>query len=430
MNSHKPLAVSVRVGCGLLVGAAAVLFREPTALAETPASPQKSIPSNEQESRLQSLRRFVENTTDLKAILDRYGRFIEQYKGTPAAAEAEKDAATWRQRLEKGMLKVGASWVTPAERDALKAQATETARRARDAMIGGFTKEAEALVRQALEQDPSNVGATYLNGLVLYQQNQVVPARKCFEAVVAALAKSPDGAALNNLAVMQSRVAQQGQQPPPSTGLTLYGQAMLASPGNAEILHNVAEALHALPANQRTTVVAENASRLYELQQSELVKKMERQGKFPWGTSWVDRPTLTKLEAAEKEIQKRVKTISDEYEKLQKSIDAIDGDVEGNRKVMQLMSNATSYRDASGKVVTRPLPVRYYDLQRQNEKLAKDRQGLVREQSSLRSQAALAERELPLQKFTGTQKLIGAGETPLFDQPKSAATTRATTKPS
>src|ERR1700761_1968010 len=48
-------------------------------------------------NRLASLRRAVENLSDIKIILDRYKSFLDQNAGTPAAQEAEKYVARSRE---------------------------------------------------------------------------------------------------------------------------------------------------------------------------------------------------------------------------------------------------------------------------------------------------------------------------------------------
>lgn len=413
MGNRKHTAVPWRVGCAIV----GTLFAGvPAAVAQTPVGGEKVVRPTETETRLQSLRRSVENATDIKIILDRYARFIEQYKESPVAKEAERDAATWKDRQAKGMVKVGPRWVTPAERETLKAKARATAIEARDAMVQLRMAEGEALVRQALEEDPANIGATYLNGLLLYGQNQKAAAKKCFEAVAAVVPL--EGPTLNNLAVIQWGFSQ------PSLAMKLYEQAMVASRMNKEILRNAAEAINALPPNQKTTIVAKNAIRVYDTQQEQLAKKLEQEGLYPWGATWVDQATLTRLQGVEKQVQLKVSALSIDYDKVQKQVDDLDKDVEANEKAMRIMESATSYRDAKGVTQTRPLPPRYYEVQSLNNKLAIDRSALLRKQNDLRSQATLAEQEIPIKKFSLAQKLIGPEGMPV-----PPATAGATTKP-
>ena len=81
-----------------------------------------------------------------------------------------------------------------------RTKSTDTAMALHDTIKSGRLKEGGVLVDRALVIDPQNVSLQYLNGVVHYQQEQLVPARKAFEAVVAA---APDHApTLNNLAVV------------------------------------------------------------------------------------------------------------------------------------------------------------------------------------------------------------------------------------
>src|SRR5690348_5278354 len=50
-------------------------------------------------SGLLSLRRSVENVNDVRQIIERFKKFIDMHKDTPSAVEAQKDLATWQDRL-------------------------------------------------------------------------------------------------------------------------------------------------------------------------------------------------------------------------------------------------------------------------------------------------------------------------------------------
>src|SRR5262245_51667829 len=52
--------------------------------------------------KLASLRRSVEAFNDPKVVVDRYEKFVEANKNTPALADAMRDLATWHERVEKG----------------------------------------------------------------------------------------------------------------------------------------------------------------------------------------------------------------------------------------------------------------------------------------------------------------------------------------
>ena len=134
-------------------------------------------------SGLLSLRRSVENVSDLKQIIDRFKKFIDTHKDTPAAAEAQKDLAVWQDRLDRGLVKLGSHWVTAEERTKMADQAQALAEQARDMMLHGRVRDADPILQQALDADPQCVPALYLRGVVLYQNNKIVDARKMFETV-------------------------------------------------------------------------------------------------------------------------------------------------------------------------------------------------------------------------------------------------------
>lgn len=390
----------------------------PAAGGQSAASADNLPPANEIQSRLQSLRRSVENSTDIKSILERYARFIEQYKDSPAARDAQADAAAWRDRLEKKMVKVGPRWVTPAEREELKLHARTLADQAREAMLKTRKQEGESLVQKALEEDAGNVLASYLNGVLQFDQNQPQQAKKSFELVATAAPR--EGANLNNLAVVQWNLKQA------AIALKVYEQAMNALPVNKEILHNVAEAVHALPPGQRTTQVAKSAIRVWETQQAQLATKMAKEGLVAWGSTWIDKDQSVKLAALEKDIEQRVAVLSADYDKSQKSVDEIDGSMENNTRLMGNMERASNYRDLKGFQIQKPLPAKYFELQKQNQQFTQDRQALAAKQAEDREKAAKAVAEMPIQKYTGTQRIFGAENAPA--QPVLAAT-RAATKP-
>src|SRR5262245_48395705 len=72
--------------------------------------------------RLASLKRSVESIDDLNQIISRFNAFIQQYKNTPAAAQAEKELAIWQDRLDKRLVKVGGKWVTAEQQEQLVSQ--------------------------------------------------------------------------------------------------------------------------------------------------------------------------------------------------------------------------------------------------------------------------------------------------------------------
>lgn len=375
----------------------------------------------ETESRLQSLRRSVENLSDIKAIIDRYTRFIDQNKDSPITKEAELDLAAWRDRRDKGMVKVGPRWVTTAERDVLKEKGVITAGLARRLMLQGRMKDAEPVLQEALDEDPGNVSAAYLRGYLLFKQEQLPGARKWFESVVAAM--SDHAPTLNNLAVVHWRQNQ------PLPALNYYVQAMLASPLNKEVLNNVAEALNALPQAQRTTTPAKKAFQIFADQDTQLQQKMAESGQYRWGATWVDKAKFEKLQAIERDVQKQLDKMSADFDAIRKKIAGIESDIDSNARRMKSMEETSYTRDAQGNIFRLPLPSRYYDLERENKQLAADRDAEIAKLDALRTAAKLVQQQMPTPKFTSVQQLIGLEGAPLLPPIKTTETTPAAPRP-
>jgi tetratricopeptide (TPR) repeat protein len=219
--------------------------------------------------RLASLRRSAEGMDDPKKVIDRYTAFIKQYPETPAAQEAKNDLKAWEDRQAQGMTKVGDKWVTAAERQAIRQDALTDLTTARDLLVEGRTRDAAPAIEKALAKDPQNPAAHYLKGLVLAKQDQLVPARKEFEAV---LSSAPDHApTLNNLGVILFLT----KQAPAS--LNYYDLAMQAAPGTRRILDNVAEALHGLPEEHRAAAPVKKAVKHFNEQDNMLQGRMAQQ---------------------------------------------------------------------------------------------------------------------------------------------------------
>ena len=105
------------------------------------------------------------------------------------------------------MVKVGSRWVTVEERDALRKNSTAMAGQIRGLLLQGRMKDADTLLQEATENDPTNVSVAFERGYVFYKQEQLAPARKAFELVAAGT--KDHGPTLNNLAVIQWRQNQQ-----------------------------------------------------------------------------------------------------------------------------------------------------------------------------------------------------------------------------
>ena len=154
---------------------------------------------------LASLRRAVESLDDILLIIPRYQRFIAANTDPQVLAEAKLDLQTWQDRQTQGLVKVGTRWVTPDQRGKLRQVSQTESIAARDLLLQNHTEEATELLNQALLDDPQNATAIFIQGVQLYNQNQLTKARDNF-----ALANSiaPNyGPTLNNLAVTAWRSA-------------------------------------------------------------------------------------------------------------------------------------------------------------------------------------------------------------------------------
>jgi len=367
------------------------------------------------EAGLASLRRSVEVLSDINQIIERFERFVSTTKDQAVLAEANKDLATWRQRREQGYIKQGANWVTPEEADKLRTKSLSTAAAARDQFRAGRVQEAESLLQQALNEDPTNPAGLYLRGVMLYRADKLVDARKAFEEVNRQLQQHAP--TLNNLAVIGARQNQHGP------ALTIYDQAMQAQPVNKFILDNVADELGTMPEEARKGKAVERVIRRFTEQDLILQQQLGPQGWFRWGSTWVNQKQLDELKVAEKEVNAQIAALESEFESNKQRVGEIENRIRSNEQQMRDMEGyRRSFRDKDGRVTFLPLPEAYYDLKRENQNLH-DEQGRLQERfNQLREQARRTKQQLPTPKFTGVQQIVGVEGTPLLPAPGAPAT--------
>jgi uncharacterized protein YlxW (UPF0749 family) len=194
--------------------------------------------------------------------------------------------------------------------------------------------------------------------------------------------------------------------------LNFYLQAMAAAPGTRAVLDNVAEALNALPAKERSFPLARKAARVFAEQDTDLQRRMAAAGFYRWGSTWVDRARYERLQAIEKEIKAKIDDLSTQYDATKKKVDQIDADVDDDVRRMRFIEQTSVAVDANGNVVQLPLPARYYELQRDVRQLSADRADYVAKLDGLRAQARRVQAQMPTPRFTGQQRMIGAEGTP------------------
>lgn len=356
--------------------------------------------------RLESLRKSADKMSDLKLIIARYKEYLDRFAGTDAADDALADLKLWEDRRAKHMTRAAGKWVTPEELGVIREEAQASAIKARDAIAAGRLREAGPLLDLALQQDPKNPSAHYLRGVAQYRQEQLGPARKSFDTVLQLL---PDhGPTLNNLAVILWR---QEQYP---GALKYFDAALAAAGGDERIVSNVAEALNALPKEQRDSAATRRVVAQFQAAEASLVKKMEKRGLYRWGAAWVKGSELDQLQDLEREIEAKIADLETEYQRTEDRIEQTDNEIAETQRGIRRIE-ATSYgRDASGRPVRLAYPRVYYDLQRDLATLKQNRADLVAHIESLRQQAKAIRRELPVPRYTGTLKLIETEGTPLI----------------
>lgn len=368
--------------------------------------------------KLLSLRRSVENLDSLSEIIDRYKRFIDQNAGTELAKSAEKEMAVWVDRKERGLVKVAGQWVTPEERDAMQAQTFATVSQARQLIKDARFKEADALLVRAAAADPTNASIQYLRGVLKYRTNEVPAARKAFEAVIEQIPNHMPS--LNNLGVILARQKQDAA----SAGM--FDRAMQAEPRARIVLDNFAEGFNAMTPDQRKPAVVQRALKRFLEQDGQLQQELRDKGLYRWGSTWVNKEQLDELKVAEEKIKGKLDQLAAEFDAAQMRIKTIDDDVAANQRTMQQLALRRSYgQGANGGVVASDLPQRYYDLQAQNDQLARDRAEQVALMQRLRVQAKEVEKQVPTPRYTGVQKIVETEGAPLklpedLDQPTTA----------
>jgi tetratricopeptide (TPR) repeat protein len=371
--------------------------------------------------RLGSLRRAVENISDIDVIIERYESFLTQNTGSPAATAAQQDLDQWRDRQTRGLVKVGSKWVTPQERAQIQQRASGVADQLRQTMKQGRLKEAAAVLDEALADNPTNISLLYLRGVLMYREEQLPPSRKAFEAVFAQAADHAP--TINNLAVILWR------QNALIAALNDYDSAMLAAPVSREILDNVAEALNALPENERKGPVVAKVVRHFKEQDEELQKKQAARGLTRWGATWVTQAEADKLAAQEKDIQSHLDTMSHNFDAIQTRINVIDQTIQADQQEMVQLQSESYARGTTGQVVQLPLPQRYYDLSSEITALQAERPTRVAQQEQLRRDAKVEQQKLPVAKYTGIQKIIDVDGMPVMGSPPPPPTTDPTSQP-
>jgi tetratricopeptide (TPR) repeat protein len=357
-------------------------------------------------SGLLSLRRSVENVSDLRQIIDRFKKFIGSHKETPAALEAQQDLAMWQERLDRGLVKHGTHWVTADAHSKMADRAQELAAQARDLVQHGLVQDADLILQQALGADPQCVPALYLRGVVLYQQNKIPDARKMFEGVNGIT--SDHAPTLNNLGVILWRQSAQGQ------ALSYYDKSITAAPGDKFILDNIAAALAGVSDGQRKSKIWEALHRKFTEQDAHLQELMAAEGWYRWGTAWIDEAAMQKIRDKQNEIDDQIaavlESVKNEREELRQVDDRLASVQERIHRIF--MNTPVPFK---GPWIRMPFPPVYFELQEEEAGLKFQRAGLVPKVDAADAQVERLRSQLPQPSFAGTQKVIGVEGTPMTE---------------
>jgi tetratricopeptide (TPR) repeat protein len=380
-------------------------------------TPAKNVGPQAAAERLESLRHSVENVDDLSEIILRYHRFIDQINDPSALAAAKNDLESWNDRANQKMVKVGKRWILRADRAKLIDEAIGLAAQGRQLMKEGRTRDAEPILNTALDDDPQNVSALYLLGLLRYQQDQFLAARKALD-VVAFLVPN-HAPTLNNLAVVQWR---QRQYVP---ALVSYDGAMLAWPVNKTILDNVAVALSLLPAEYQRSPVAHRATRRFQEQDKLLAEQLAVLGLHRHGTQWISDTDFQKMQEQEKAKQAALDAMAVDFDKAKDRLAEIDRDIDDTESQMHRIEAASYIRDPyTGLLIRLPLPSVYYDLEKDDKREHADRDEQVKKLDAIQQAAKALQQPAPGDKTLDTQQMIGPEGTPLGAVPASQPSTQ------
>ena len=365
--------------------------------------------------RLASLRRSVQNTADLGAIIRKYEAFLRQADaGTPDATAAAAELETWRGRLRDGHVRLGREWVSPAERDRRLASALGRLNEARLLVKAGDLQEAARLARELADEEASAAGGEYLLGVLAVGRDDIAAARGHFRNVHE---REPTHVpTLVNLAALQANFGQ------PQRAMWFLVEAMQTSPGNEPVLNSALEALRLLEPDERDEKNAQRALALFEQQEADLAQAKAEAGLSRWGSTWIDAQGQAAIRAERARVEERVAALKADYDAVAADAQRLDDEIRRNVQSLRQMEQASFRRDADGNYVRLPLPQTYYDIDQLVRQQTAQRQRLGRQMDALDQQAALERANLPQPPFAGKLAFIGEDGVPVTLPPEPPST--------
>lgn len=361
--------------------------------------------SGNQMERLDSLRRSVEAFEDIGIIIDRYRRFIEQVKDKPTIDAALADLKLWQERLDKGLVKVGKRWMTPDQKRQLAVDVIRRVESARRQIKAGDLNAAQRTLDSIAADEPDNLSAEYLEGVILQQQGKTRDAEARFIVVLKSIpAHAPT---LHNLALLNARQ----KQWPAAAGM--MEQALASEPNVQMLIDAAAELLELLPDDQQKNAAAQKLAQRFAEQDAALQTTMAARQMYRWGAKWVNQATRDQLVEAEKEVKKRLDELQGDFDLTQNRIDRIDVEITQNERTLREIESRSYIRAGDGSYIRVPYPPAYYDIQRDINKLRGERGEMNKRLETLREAAKRAQAELPVPKFSGSITPIGEDGVPI-----------------
>ncbi len=366
------------------------------------------------QTRLDSLRRSVANIEDLAQIVQKYEVFLEQLEQTdPIARTVRDELAQWRDRLDRGMVRLGDEWVTGEEREQTLASAFGRVNEARLTLQSGNTAEAMALATALIDDPTTKAGGHYLLGVLAFNRNDIAVARQQFEAVREL--EPRHAPTLNNLATIQTQLGRAER------AMWFLAEAMEVAPVQADVLDNAAEALQLLDGRAADDRNSQRVRALFDEQDLQLQAQRRDAGLFRWGGQWLNKEQFDQLDVIRKEVEAEVAKLKEQYDDHALEIRQIERQIESNLTFMRQLEQQTLRRDAEGNIIRFPLPESWYSTQRDNQNLERQRGQLMQDMEQLDQAAAVVRQKLPSMTYAGKLTLIGEDGVPVMLPPAAPA---------
>ena len=370
--------------------------------------------------RLASLRRSLENERDVARAIDRYEQFLTLNEGTAAAKDARTDLATWKDRRERKMTKVGGRWMTADDRDQLLLQIAGRVDALRGQFAAGDLDRAGVMLRDLATLDPDNISVLYLDGVLQYRRNQFAESKRRFDAVLEQVPDHPPS--LVNDAVLLVTFK---RWPQAAGALDL---AMAAAPVNRVVLDEVTEFIQLVPESLRKTLAIERLLKTYGVQESALEQRMlGEQGLYRLGSRWVDKAGLEAAKHKADELDQTKRQMDTDYAQAQDRQRQTEQDADRIQHMLEQIDRDRYVRDSlTGRGILRPYPDAYWDLKRDLDQLLQRHKEEQEKIDDLKKRATTLPTEHSAGLYAGAMTLIGEAGVPILLPASSPGPTTST----